>query len=158
MRTATNGPGHGPVSPLSVAEPLGRYVYFLTNTVGFSTNSFDYPIVDVADTGLDNYFIYLYAPYITNLTGRLPFHPAFREFGVGPFRLAYLYSYFDVPVNCVPFADPCTSCAPYDGVEHGTLVSSVVLGYDDHEDQTFECITRITDAGLLRLPVFLQSR
>ena len=41
--------------------------------------------------------------------------------------------------------DPCTSCDAYDFVGHGTLVSSVVLGYDDLGNQTFDCTTRITN-------------
>ena len=43
-----SGPGHGPL------PGTDNYLDFLTNTLGFSTSPGQYPVVDVADSGLDN--------------------------------------------------------------------------------------------------------
>jgi hypothetical protein len=138
-------PGHGPVSGVD------SYLDFLVNSVGFSTDAAQYPFVDVADTGLD--------------VGSLdPAHISFYEFGgngsvnrstfAGVSRVAYLLDFIPPPPDesCVP-CDPrpecaCGSLGPYDCFGHGTLVSSVVAGYDDQPDTAVPCISRITETLL----------
>src|SRR5262249_43513186 len=91
-------PGHGPV------PGVDDYLSFLTNTVGFSTNAVDYPIVDVADT----------------LATATLFFNDFFEFGLptNPTRLAGFISL------CPPADQLCDNL-------HGPFVMSVVSAYND---------------------------
>jgi hypothetical protein len=129
--TQTNQlPGHSPVPP-----SLGGidYLQFLTNTVSGGlasfTNQFAYPIVDVADTGLDTSFIS---------------HPSFREFGTGATRVSY-----EEPPNYIDAGLAQLGCQRLDrfftGAEdfygHGTLVASVLAGYDVQTNSSDVCIS-----------------
>src|ERR1039458_5092662 len=117
----TNGPGNGP----SVSIGITNYLDFLTNTVagGLSsfTNQFAYPVVDVADTGLDG-------PSVA--------HPSFYELGTraGASRGVYEEppSYIDAgaaQLGCAALNSPHVF-GPEDFYDHGTLVASVIAGYD----------------------------
>lgn len=129
--TQTNQlPLFSPTPPLSGGL---KYLDFLKNTVGGGLLSFtdpsEYPVVDIADTGLDN-------------GTQFPFHPAFYFLG-NPFfgtRVAYLHPGWLAgnPVTQLG----CTTrlsdnfqaafrpleTADLDG--HGTLVASILAGYD----------------------------
>jgi uncharacterized repeat protein (TIGR01451 family) len=121
LATQTNAPGHGP----STTTGITNYLDFLTNTVagGLSsfTNQFAYPVVDVADTGLDASFVV---------------HPSFYEFGnrSGASRVVYEEppDYIDAgatQLGCEALNFP-HSLGPEDFYGHGTLVASVIAGYD----------------------------
>jgi hypothetical protein len=135
----TNGLGHGPEGA-SATTGFTNYLDFLyTQVAGNLTNVFQdpntYPVVDVADTGIDS----------GTLPGPLadgpPAHPAFHYFGDAANFSRVLY--FGPPWI---FGDPPTQlgCAnvtlndnafrhieSMDLVSHGTAVASIIAGYDD---------------------------
>ena len=130
LATQTNAPGFGPTNSLTGTSALyTNYLDFITNTVagGLSsiTNQFAYPIVDVADTGID----------VDNVV-----HPSFYEFGTraGASRVVYRE-----PPSYIDAGQPQLGCQAFDvnfsGSEdfygHGTLVASVIAGYDRPDER-----------------------
>jgi hypothetical protein len=131
LASQTNGPGHGP----STSVGITNYLDFLINTVGGGLGSFfdpfTYPVVDVADTGLDKG-----DPF------GLPFHPAFHFFGdpnsfsrVVYFKPPWLSSDPLMQLGCTTRIVPgdrgafrFLEAADLDG--HGTFVASIVAGFD----------------------------
>ena len=125
-------PFFSPTPPPPVSTGI-HYLAFLTNAVGGGLSSFrdpnTYPVVDVADTGLDNG------------TGR-PFHPAFYNLGnTNSFsRIVYTkppwlagdpLTQLGCTTRIVPAdrgAFRTLEAADLDG--HGTFVASVLAGYD----------------------------
>lgn len=113
-------PGHTPVPANLGGE---RYLDFLFNNVGGGlpafTNSATYPIVDVADTGLD-------------IGSTHTAHPDFYELGdpTRPSRVVYSQAAgYPNGTACVPVKDflPGADFDYYFG--HGTFVASIVAGY-----------------------------
>jgi hypothetical protein len=141
VATQTNQlPGHSPVPP-----GLGGidYLQFLTNVVAGGlasfTNQFAYPIVDVADTGLD------VGRSVVNGVITVV-QPVFYEFGnqAGASRVAYEEppSYIDqgtVQLGCGRLDRFFTGAEDF--YEHGTLVASVLAGYDVQTNNSDVCIT-----------------
>ena len=125
LTTQTNAPGFGPTNSVGGTSALfTNYLDFLTNTVGGGlsafTDQFTYPIVDVADTGID--------------AQRLV-HPAFFEFGspTNASRVAYREpsGYIGAgaaELGCARLNNNFSGWEDFDG--HGTFVASVIAGYD----------------------------
>ena len=125
LTSQTNAPGHGP----STSTGITNYLDFLINTVGGGlasiTDQRTYPIVDVADTGLDVAFTV---------------QPSFYEFGTlfGASRVAYREpggaGYIDAgepELGCAALGAPQNNLFGWeDFYGHGTLVASVIAGYD----------------------------
>src|SRR5579862_9427578 len=138
ITTQTNAPGFGP----SITTGITNYLDFLTNTVGGGlvsfTNQASYPIVDVADTGLD---VGLgrdqqHQPVVAQ--------PNFLDPN-GRSRVAYLEpglnGYFPAPfvvnndeLGCAGLNDNFNQNdivhSADDFYGHGTFVASIVAGYD----------------------------
>lgn len=125
-------PGHSPVPALLGGE---RYLEFLFDKVaggaaglGAFTNSANYPIVDIADTGLE--------------LGLLnTAHPAFYELGNPNLAPRVIYNSragYPSGAGCPRFSDSFLDGADFCG--HGTFVASIVAGYDDGADQMTTCI------------------
>jgi hypothetical protein len=139
VATQTNQvPGHAPVPP-----NLGGidYLEFLTNVVAGGlasfTNQFAYPIVDVADTGLD------VERGLANSVITVE-QPVFYEFGnqSGASRVAYLEppSYIDqgtVQLGCGRLDRFFTGSEDF--YAHGTLVASILAGYDVQANNSNLC-------------------
>lgn len=138
ITTQTNAPGFGP----STVTGITNYLDFLTNTVagglGSFTNQAAYPIVDVADTGLD------VALGLDSQDQPVVANPVFSD-PSGRTRVAYLEpgldGYFPAPeivmndeLGCPGLNDNFNendivhSADDFDG--HGTLVASIITGYD----------------------------
>ncbi len=156
VASVTNGAAFGP-------PPGVNYIDFLTNTVGFTNASAQYPLIDVADTGLD-------------IGSNNPLHSDFYEGGPSTSnvlgggirsRVAYRVDYTSCPdedhpdcnpcpddlpegEDCPPFA-PYRNCPPsaHDGCGHGTFVTSVAVGFNDVPDITVPCVTRVTSTVCL---------
>ena len=92
--------------------PPTSYFDFLLNTVGISQNPLDYPVLDIADTGID----------VTHPCFSLPTFPV-------------------VPVmSCASFFGSKIVYADSNDTEgHGTMVASVAVGYDNLPDETVDC-------------------
>lgn len=141
----TNGSGHGPEG---AATGVTNYLDFLlTQVAGNLTNTFidssTYPVVDVADTGIDSGPFNGSVIFGTNqpLAVEAPVHPAFHEFGdaAAPSRVVY-YG----PPWVAGDPSPQLGCPVYfindglfkhaesmDLVGHGTAVASIIAGFDD---------------------------
>lgn len=106
-------PGHAPIAPFAGGQ---RYLDFITNTVGFSTNPLEYPILDIADSGLDN-------------GTTAPYHPGFYQ-GPSLGTIDFIRWWY----GC-GFVFPGATKIVYnwgvDTVGHGTAAASVAAGYDD---------------------------
>jgi hypothetical protein len=129
LASQTNGPLHGP----SRTSGITNYLEFLNESVAGGNGSFmdpsTYPIVDVADSGLDNGTVF-------------PAHPAFYNLGNTNFgsRIAYLMPPWlagdpQTQLGCTTRIVPgdigafrTLEAADLDG--HGTFVASIVAGYD----------------------------
>jgi hypothetical protein len=138
----TNGPGHSPI-------PVGfggiSYLDFLTNTVGGGLPSFEdpntYPIVDVADTGFDTSIADSQSPIFfefgdTNMASRVVYrqpNPYFEPHSNNG----------DIEPASVDLGCPRLN-VNFDGWEdfsgHGTEVASVLSGYDQRTNISFQCI------------------
>ena len=132
LATQTNGPGHGPSSSTGITN----YLDFLSSSVAGGMMSFynpsTYPVVDIADTGLD-----------TGDPNGLIAHPAFYNSGNTNFgtRVAYMQPPWiggnpRVQLGCTTRIVPALrgvffnlEAADLDG--HGTFVASIVTGYDE---------------------------
>jgi len=131
--TQTNEPPlFSPTPPPPVSTGI-HYLDWLTNTVGGGMTAFlnpsTYPVVDIADTGLDNG------------TGR-PFHPAFYYLGnTNSFaRIEYLLPPWlagdpVTQLGCTTRISDDDSAAfkpleTADLLGHGTMVASILAGYD----------------------------
>jgi hypothetical protein len=173
LDTQTNQvPGHGPV-PVYLGGIT--YMEFLTNSVGGGLLSlFDpstYPIVDVADTGLDSVAPDYYTEIGGNATAPVqtppyPVNPVFYEFGnpafvnypyfypTNPSRVAYEEPPF-IAQGDVTGAYDFLGCArvnnnffgPEDFDGHGTVVASLVTGYDTSTNYTYVCETGLYDTN-----------
>jgi len=131
LASQTNGPLHGPSTTLGITN----YLDFLINTVGGGLPSFvdpfTYPIVDIADTGLDN-------------GTSQPYHPAFYYLGDPSLTNFARIAYFGPPwlagdplqqLGCTTRIVPgnrgafrTLEAADLDG--HGTFVASILAGFD----------------------------
>lgn len=133
----TNAPGFGPATnaPAGVSAFFTNYVDFLTNTVGGGLASFidpsTYPVVDVADTGLDVF------------NGL--FRSSFYVFGerTNQFRVAYEEPPNGGYFNGASKGSGCTALnlnfiGTEDFYNHGTRVASVISGYDTHTNDLSE--------------------
>jgi uncharacterized repeat protein (TIGR01451 family) len=125
-------PFFSPTPPPPVSNGIHYVDWLFTNVAGGMTNFADpstYPVVDVADTGVDN--------------GTLaPFHPSFYLFGLTnlPSRVVALLPPWisGDPVSQLGCTTRLTdnSTAPFRQLEtadllgHGTFVASIVAGYD----------------------------
>jgi len=134
VSTHTNGAGHGP-------SPGADYVDFLTNVVGFSTSPSDYPIVDVADTGIDNGTLY-------------PYHPDFYQFSmdVTNFIATWNCTQPPPPGGLFPTRLVYNDLVDTDG--HGTLVASV-LGGIVTDPPTIETVHMTTLGALKEVNIIL---
>ena len=121
--------------------PGADYLDFLSNQVNVSTNSGDYPVVDMADTGLDQPVPgWLAGGSISNEVptqiSYLPRHPSFYEYGQSSnsTRVAYNHDFY---IN-----SPCLYTRYHDVIGHGTHTASIVSGYDNTTNQidTAQCI------------------
>jgi uncharacterized repeat protein (TIGR01451 family) len=130
VTSQTNAPGFGPTNApiVGLSNLFTNYMDFLTNIVGGGasyygafTNQFAYPVVDVADTGLD-------VDYVV--------HPSFFEFGNSSNATRVVY---EEPPDYLDAGDAQLGCEglnwPYqtgaeDFYQHGTPVASVIAGYD----------------------------
>jgi hypothetical protein len=106
------------------------YLDFLLNQVGFSTDHLQYPIADVADSGLDRG---------NALTGNVltrPWLPIFYKFGgtVDPEAMCG-----QLPSPFKPSRIVYNDQADTDG--HGTLVASMLGGYEDQPTEILNCYT-----------------
>ena len=132
VTSQTNGPGNGPSATVGITN----YLDFLINTVGGGlaaiTNQFEYPIVDVADTGFD--------ATLEEYPGTA-LQPSFNEFGMpfGVSRLAYqepqggYFSGATVDAGCAPLNN--NFIGTEDFYDHGTRVASVISGYDTQTNE-----------------------
>lgn len=125
-------PGHSPIPAIFGGE---RYLDFLFDKVGGGlpafTNSATYPIVDIADTGLE-----------TGTTR--PVHPAFYELGDPTRGSRVVYNTragYPNGLGCPPFEQDGDIFfnGGSDFCDHGTFVASIVNGYDDGSNETFLC-------------------
>jgi hypothetical protein len=138
-----NLPPHGPVP-----RTLGgtNYLDWLTSTVGGGMASFrdqwTYPIVDIADTGLDvsRDLKYQSNPYY-------PLHPAFYRLGNtnNSSRVVYAMPYWlgddaSPEFGCITRLNELAFryLEPTDIDGHGTFVASIVAGYDTSANQTLQ--------------------
>jgi hypothetical protein len=125
----------------STGPSPARYLDFL-NAVGFPNDPSQYPILDIADTGLDT----------TNPVAMLagfdrinPWHPCFYDpaFPVSPDAQCGALTYCRVVYR----DDDDT-----DG--HGTVVASVAAGFDMDPDETIHCFTQTNSSdGTVCFPV-----
>ncbi len=157
VATVTNGVGFGPA-------PGVHYIDFLTNTVGFSTSAAQYPVIDIADSGLDigsedplHSDFYERGPSVSNVIGG----------GVNS-RVAYLLDYTPCPdATCNP-CPPGETCPPYppyenclndghDGYGHGTFVASIAIGYNDVPDITVPCVERQSTTVCLNTNITVEA-
>jgi hypothetical protein len=151
-------PGHGPTPPPPVSTGI-TYLDFLTNVVGGGlaafTNSATYPVVDIADTGLDN--------------GQIPTaHPSFNYLGRtnSVSRVVYMMPSWiagdpltqlgcQTRLNEKAFKYP-VSIEAEDIYGHGTLVASIVAGYDAGTNYlgrlTLELLPVVTNTVIVTLP------
>jgi uncharacterized repeat protein (TIGR01451 family) len=143
----TNGPGHGP----STTTGITNYLEFVTNTVGGGMLSFadptTYPVVDIADTGLDT--VMEGYPY--------PDHPSFYYLGdVNTYYSRVVYSMppwlggdplsqlgCQTRINEKAFRGIEAEDIYYDTGGHGTRVASVVAGYDDGTNKLNQSILEL---------------
>ncbi len=99
-------------------QPSGPgYLFWLTNTMGFTTTANAYPIVDVTDDGIDN-------------GTATPLHPDFYAYGNTGLadRLVYNYNW--------------TTDATANGLDgHGNINASIVVGYNDRTGFPYEDTT-----------------
>ncbi len=138
ITTQTNAPGFGP----SITTGITNYLDFLTNTVGGGqaafTNQAAYPVVDVADTGLD------ICLGLDSQDQPVVANPAFSGPN-GRTRVAYLEpglnGYFPAPevvmdteLGCPGLNDNFNQKdivhSADDFYGHGTFVASIITGYD----------------------------
>jgi uncharacterized repeat protein (TIGR01451 family) len=152
VTSQTNAPGFAPTNGLvgGVTALFTNYLDFLTNKVGGGmaafTNQFTYPIVDIADTGFDATFEEFPGTAV---------QPSFNEFGV-PFsvsRIAYeepgTFGYFagaTVDSGCAGLNLNFFGWEDFYG--HGTLIASIIGGYDTETNSQEQCIysTIVTQA------------
>src|SRR5579871_1095314 len=142
----TNGVGHGPEG---ATTGFTNYLDFLfTQVAGNLTNTFidplTYPVVDVADTGIDSGPLGGSVIFGTNppVTVEPPVHPAFHEFGDA--RNFSRVVYYGPPwiggdpavqLGCSVYLGandgPFKHIESMDLVGHGTAVASIIGGFDD---------------------------
>ncbi len=119
-------------------EPAG-YMDFITSH-GFSVNQTAYPVLDIADTGLDEPNPNCndtncapnqnFVPFVTT------FHPAFYE---TPLTIADVEGCV-IPLSRVAYRDSNDT----DPGSHGTAVASIAAGLDTLPDEFLSCINTIT--------------
>jgi hypothetical protein len=144
-----NLPPHGPV-PRTNSPPGITYLSFLTNAVGGGMASFinpdTYPIVDIADTGLD-VSAYTLSGVTYQTDPYYPLHPEFYYLGNTNFGSRVVYAMPPwlggdalTQLGCITrlneFAFRYLEPTDIDG--HGTFVASIVAGYDASANQTLQ--------------------
>ena len=170
--TSNIPPQHGP-TPLISPYNGTNYLYFLTNAVGGGMASFTdqstYPIVDIADTGLDGVVGYYY-PNIGDSTvptavPPYPVSPVFYEFGNPNFQgLPDFFYPSPLSRSRVAYEQPPyisygagTSSSDFLGCDrvnnnffgaedfdgHGTRVASIVSGFDTNNTENYNCRTTV---------------
>jgi hypothetical protein len=155
LAAQTNGPSHGP----STSTGITNYLDFLINTVGGGLGSFldpnTYPVVDIADTGLDDGDLFGFTA-----------HPAFHISGNPNFgsRVVYVRPPWLFGDPLVQFG--CTTRLnekafrfiegeDIDG--HGTAVASIVAGYDADTNLTSLCLELVTVSNTVAVTVTCPS-
>jgi hypothetical protein len=156
----TNGQGHGP-EPFFEGQVLPGFTNYLdflyTQVAGTLTDVFQdpftYPVVDVADTGIDSGPFTGTAIVQTNAPGHPPateqftveppVHPAFHQFGdarnysrVVYFAPPWLGGDPPLQLGCADVHigandGPFKHAEAMDLLGHGTAVASIIAGYDD---------------------------